>query len=651
MSFVQDHLLSSIVFLPLIAACIALAFPRGEHTGVRGFALAATLVDFALSLWLWMRFDPKNTSMQLVESVNWVPSLGIHYGVGVDGLAILLIVLTTFLAPIVVLSTYSSVTERSREYTVCLLLLQTGMLGAFVATDLFLFYVFWEAMLIPMYFLIGVWGGRRRIYAALKFFLYTMAGSLLMLVAIIYCVWAVKDQGGLTFDSAEIAERITRVHLGGAEVWLFLAFALAFAIKVPMFPFHTWLPDAHVEAPTGGSVILAGVLLKLGTFGFLRYALWLFPSAAVTFLPAIGILAVIGIIYGALVAMVQSDLKRLVAYSSVSHLGFVMLGIAGMTVTGVSGGVLQMVNHGISTGALFLLVGVIYERRHTRELDDFGGIAKAMPMFAAVFVFIALSSIGLPGLNGFVGEFLILMGTFQSEGVVLRATTGEVAWVGICAAQLAALTGVLLVVFKLARLAQKGEVGRFTQVFASVLATFAAAALVAPPLGSYGGGVLIRPLLSLTSDTSKFKEIFAVLGVVAASGVIFAAVYMLWAVQRVFFGPIKHSENEHLRDLSLRESLVLAPLVVLALVMGVYPQPFLDTINPSMAHYAQEFRARAGMPPLPGTAPRSAMLGLPSLPGAHDPTVVPVDPAQGDAQQALPWRQAVSGAPAVEVRR
>ncbi|HET6346591.1 MAG TPA: NADH-quinone oxidoreductase subunit M, partial [Myxococcota bacterium] len=406
MNFVHDHLLTAIVFLPVLGALIALAFPRGEHTGVRGFAMAVTLVDFALSLWLWARFDPQAAGMQLTESFAWVPSLGIRYSVGVDGLAILLVVLTTFLAPIVVLSTYSSVTERTREYMVCVLLLQTGMLGAFVATDLFLFYVFWEAMLIPMYFLIGVWGGRRRIYAALKFFLYTMAGSLLMLVAIVYTVWAVRDQGGLTFGFTEVAARLQNADLGGAEPWLFLAFALAFAIKVPIFPFHTWLPDAHVEAPTGGSVILAGVLLKLGTFGFLRYALWLYPRSGAMFLPTLGILAVIGIIYGALVAMVQSDLKRLVAYSSVSHLGFVMLGMVAMTVTGVSGSVLQMINHGISTGALFLLVGVIYERRHTRELDDFGGLAKVMPLYASIFVLISLSSIGLPGLNGFVGEFL-----------------------------------------------------------------------------------------------------------------------------------------------------------------------------------------------------------------------------------------------------
>ncbi|MBI3179633.1 MAG: NADH-quinone oxidoreductase subunit M, partial [Deltaproteobacteria bacterium] len=289
MSFVETHLLSVIVLLPMLGAILALAFPKSEYSGVRGFAFAVTLVDLGLAVWAWLRFDNSATGMQMVESLPWIPSLGISYSLGVDGLSILLVVLTTFLAPIVVLATYGDVHERAREYMVCLLFLQTGMLGAFVATDLFLFYVFWEVMLVPMYFLIGIWGGHRRIYAAVKFFIYTMAGSLLMLVAILYTVWAVRGDGGLTFAWAEVAARLAQNPLGEAEVWLFLAFAVAFAIKVPMFPFHTWLPDAHVEAPTGASVILAGVLLKLGTFAFLRYALWLFPKTAVAFLPAIGL--------------------------------------------------------------------------------------------------------------------------------------------------------------------------------------------------------------------------------------------------------------------------------------------------------------------------------------------------------------------------
>jgi NADH-quinone oxidoreductase subunit M len=604
MSFLDQHLLTAIVFLPILGAIMLLAFPRGGESGVRGFSIAVTLIDLALAIWMWMRFEPRVPGMQLTERLEWVPSLGITYSLGVDGLSILLVVLTTFLAPIVILSTYSSVTERAREYMVSLLFLQTGMLGAFLATDLFLFYVFWEVMLIPMYFLIGIWGGRGRIYAALKFFLYTMAGSLLMLVAIIYVVWAVREPGGLSFAWADVAQRLAAADLGGTEVWLFLAFALAFAIKVPMFPFHTWLPDAHVEAPTGGSVILAGVLLKLGTFGFLRYALWLFPEASVQFLPAIGLLAVIGIIYGALVAMVQTDLKRLVAYSSVSHLGFVMLGIAAMSVTAVSGGVLQMVNHGISTGALFLLVGVIYERRHTRELEDFGGLAKVMPRFATIFVLIALSSIGLPGLNGFVGEFLILLGTFKSEGISVATTTGELAWAGIIAAQVVAAAGLLMVGFALARPEVRERIGRPGRL--AVLAGLSALAvvLVAPPLGESRGGLLIRPLAGLTGSTDSFEQLFALLAVLAGTGVIFAAVYMLLATQKVFFGPIKHKENQHLADLSLRESLVLAPLCIVAVLMGLFPQPFLDAVQPSVAAYTREFRGRAGLVQLAEVEPR-----------------------------------------------
>ncbi|KAK1548351.1 hypothetical protein Q3G72_012912 [Acer saccharum] len=346
--------------------------------------MAVTLADLGLAIASWVRFDPLG-GMQLEERASWIPSFGIQYAVGVDGIAVLMVLLTTFLAPLVILSTYSSIADKTREYMVCVLLLQTCMLGGFVACDLFLFYSFWEAMLIPSYFLIGVWGGRGRVPAALKFFLYTMTGSLLMLVAILSTVWAVRDAQGVSFLWLDVAERLAHTELGNTEVYLFLAFALAFAIKVPLFPFHSWLPDAYAEAPTPATVILSGVLVKLGVFGFLRYALWLFPSVAAAFLPTLGVLSVVGIIYGALVAMVQSDLKRVIAYSSVSHLGFIMLGVVAMTVTGLSGSVLQMVNHGVATGALFLLVGVIDERRRSRKLDDMGGLAHSMPVYAAVF--------------------------------------------------------------------------------------------------------------------------------------------------------------------------------------------------------------------------------------------------------------------------
>lgn len=626
MSFLESHLLSVIVFLPLLGAVIALTFPRAENSGVRGFALAVTLFDLALAVGLWNRFVPGDGGMQWVESVEWIPSFGIRYSLAVDGLSLVLVLLTAFLAPLVVLSTYSSVSEKIRDYLICLLFLQTGMLGAFLATDLFLFYVFWEVMLVPMYFLVGIWGGKRRVYAALKFFLYTMAGSVLMLVAILYTVWAVRDGQALNFGLMDVVARLQQVDLGDAEMWLFLAFALAFAIKVPMFPFHTWLPDAHVEAPTGGSVILAGVLLKLGTYGFLRYAFGLFPFAAAAFLPALGLLAVLGILYGALVAMVQTDVKRLVAYSSVSHLGFVMLGLASMTVAGVSGGILQMVNHGISTGALFLLVGVLYERRHTRELDDFGGLAKVMPKYATIFVITALSSLGLPGLNGFVGEFLILMGAFDATGRALTNSTGTMATIGILSAQVLGLAFLLIVGFKLYRRQTMEQASLAVRIVSLALMTVVVLTLVGPPLPGLPSGLLLYPLGSLVTDTTPFAQSFGVLTVFAALGVIFAAVYLLIAVQKIFFGPLRHPENAHLQDLSLREMIVLMPLVLAMFVCGVYPQPLLDRINPTAIQYAKQFRERAQLPAL---KPESLALA----PVSHQATSADVKAESGAAPQ------------------
>jgi NADH-quinone oxidoreductase subunit M len=394
--------------------------------------------------------------------------------------------LTTFLTPLTLLASWDSIHARTREFMICMLFLESGMVGVFAAIDLFLFYVFWEATLIPMYFLIGVWGGPQRIYAAVKFILYTMAGSLLMLVAILALYFLHRQAtGDATFNLFQLLQLELPLSM---QRWLFLAFFLAFAIKVPLFPFHTWLPDAHVEAPTAGSVILAGVLLKMGTYGFVRFCLPLFPEASVVATPIIALLAVVGIIYGALMALVQTDIKKLVAYSSVSHLGFVMLGIFAFNSQGLDGAVLQMVNHGLSTGALFLLVGMLYDRRHTREIGDFGGVTKVMPMFAAFFLVVSLSSIGLPGLNGFVGEFLVLLGAFQTI------------------------------------------------------------------------------------------PIFAIIG---ALGVILAAVYMLWMYQRVMFGEVTHAVNKQLTDLTLREVVVLVPVVLVIVWIGLYPQPFLRRMEAS----------------------------------------------------------------------
>jgi NADH-quinone oxidoreductase subunit M len=396
-------------FLPLLGVVVLVLLRSEAKTAQRWTALATSILTFGASIWMLTQFNPQNPDLQLVVDIPWlsVSGLDIRFFMGVDGLSILLVLLTTFLTPIAILSTWTAVTEKVKGFMMFFLLLEVGMLGVFLAQDLVLFYIFWEFTLVPMYFLIGMWGGARRIYAAVKFFLFTMAGSVLMLLAILFMGW----QAGTFSVPALMAARET---FAAAQVWLFIAFAVAFAIKVPMFPLHTWLPDAHVEAPTAGSVILAGVLLKMGAYGFLRFNLPLFPKVAVAAAPIIAILAVIGIIYGALVAYAQKDVKKLVAYSSVSHLGFVMLGIFALNQQAVSGAILQMVNHGLSTGGLFLVVGMLYERRHTREMSAFGGLWKVVPVMATLMLIITLSSAGLPGLNGFVGEFSILVGSFNS---------------------------------------------------------------------------------------------------------------------------------------------------------------------------------------------------------------------------------------------
>ena len=424
-------ILTSLIALPIVGSLVLLFVRDDEqHEGLlRHAALVVSLLVFAETLLLWAQFDPASADFQFVERHAWIPSFGIGYAVGVDGISLLLLVLTGLLTPLALLSSWTSVHKRTRAFSVFVLLLESAMMGVFVSLDLFLFYVFWDAMLIPMYFLIGIWGYERRIYAAVKFILYTMAGSVLMLLAIIGLAWLHSTaRSQYSFDLLALYDLQVPANL---QFWFFLAFALAFAIKVPLFPFHTWLPDAHVEAPTAGSVILAGVLLKMGTYGLVRFAFPLFPIAATYFAPYLALLAVVGIVYGALVAMVQPDIKKLIAYSSVSHLGFVVLGIAAMNTPGVQGAVYQMLNHGVSTGGLFLIVGMLSDRRHTRAIAEFGGLKAVMPRFVAVFLIITLSSIGLPGLNGFVGEFLILLGAFlwnprfaavAATGVVLSAT-------------------------------------------------------------------------------------------------------------------------------------------------------------------------------------------------------------------------------------
>jgi NADH-quinone oxidoreductase subunit M len=409
--------------MPLLGILVICLIDSKRHDLIRWVAFITGVVTFLISFPLYFLFDATSWQMQFVEDLPWISQFGIRYHMGIDGISLLLVLLTTYLSALAILSTWSAVTEGVKGYMVSLLFLETGMLGVFCALDFILFYVFWEVMLIPMYFIIGIWGGPRRIYAAVKFFIYTMSGSVLMLVAILVLGYMYYEATGiLTFDI------LSYYGIGlpaNIQMWLFLAFFVAFAIKVPMFPFHTWLPDAHVEAPTAGSVILAGVLLKMGTYGFLRFSLPIFPKASVDFIPIILCLSVIGIIYGALVSLAQDDIKKLVAYSSVSHLGYCMLGMFALNPEGVKGSIIQMINHGFSTGALFMIVGILYERRHTRLISEYGGVMKVMPIFAALFLLVAFSSMGVPGLNGFVGELLILIGAFKaSVGYGLLATIG-----------------------------------------------------------------------------------------------------------------------------------------------------------------------------------------------------------------------------------
>jgi len=506
-------LLTVVTFLPAVGALLVLLLPRGRADLAKIIGVAVTAANFLVSLPLFFRFDAANAGYQFVERHAWMPSFGVTYHLGVDGISVLLVLLTTFLTPLTMLSAWHAIESRGKEFVITMLLLETGMIGVFVALDLFLFYVFWEAMLVPMYLIIGIWGGGNRVYAAVKFVLYTLAGSLLMLVAILALYFRHGAATGVyTFDLPVLTQFI--LPAGRAQDLLFLAFALAFAIKVPMFPFHTWLPDAHVEAPTAGSVILAGVLLKMGTYGFLRFCLPLFPHASVRFTPWIFALAVIGIIYGAWVSTVQPDIKKLVAYSSVSHLGFVVLGIFTLTPPGLVGGIIQMINHGLSTGALFLVVGMLYERRHTRLISEFGGLWTPVPALSVLFLIVVLSSLGLPGLNGFVGEFLVLLGAF-----------------------------------------------------------------------------VVNPWLAA----------------IATTGIIFAAVYLLWMYQRVIFGVVTNEANRRLPDLSGREWAILLPILLFIAWIGVYPTTFTGLTEVSVQALIAQVQSKAA-----ASATALAVVGLPT---------------------------------------
>src|SRR5712672_1339048 len=483
----MNYYLSLILFLPLAGAFVVLLIPKQNEDAIRWIANVVAFAGFVISVPLWFWYDAQSSEFQFVERLPWIPSVGADYFLGVDGFSVLLILLTTLMGFIAVLSSWTAITERVKEYYIFLLILQTGMLGAFMSLDFLLFFLFWEVMLVPMYFLIGIWGSSNRLYSAIKFFLYTLVGSVVMLLGILALYFYNHTLTGVyTFDVTQFHRLAIPYDL---QWWVFLAFFLGFAIKVPMFPFHTWLPDAHTDAPTAGSVILAAVLLKMGTYGFLRFSLPILPDASRHFVPMMVVLSIIGIVYGALVALAQRDWKRLVAYSSVSHMALVMLGMFALNPVGITGSIFQQLNHGISTGGLFLLVGVVYERRHTREISEYGGLSKVMPVYAAVFLIMTMSSIGLPTLNGFIGELLILQGVFVANKV----------WAAF-----------------------------------------------------------------------------------AGSGVVLGAAYMLYLYQRTMFGKIENSNNERLADLSHREFATFAPLLILAVWMGIYPAPFLRRLESSV---------------------------------------------------------------------
>jgi NADH-quinone oxidoreductase subunit M len=485
----MSHYLSLVLFTPLAGALVLLLLSKENENAIRWVANVVTFLGFIISVPLWFWYNPQGPDFQFIERAPWIPSIGAEYFLGVDGLSTLLILLTTMMGCIAVLSSWNAITERVKEYYIFLLVLQTGMLGAFMSLDFLLFFLFWEVMLVPMYFLIGIWGSANRLYSAIKFFLYTLVGSVIMLLGILALYFYNHSVTGVYSFDITLFHRLSVPP--NLQWWIFLAFFLGFAVKVPMFPFHTWLPDAHTDAPTAGSVILAAVMLKMGTYGFLRFSLPILPDASRTFVPMMVILSIIGIVYGALVALAQKDWKRLVAYSSVSHMAMVMLGMFALNPVGITGAIIQQLNHGISTGGLFLLVGIVYERRHTREISEYGGLSKVMPVYAAIFLIMTMSSIGLPTLNGFIGEILILQGVFVANKV----------WAAF-----------------------------------------------------------------------------------AASGVVLGAAYMLSLYQRTMFGKVENPKNERLLDLSNREFATFAPLLVLAVWMGLYPAPFLHRLETSVQH-------------------------------------------------------------------
>ena len=630
MTFIASHLLTLLIVLPLLGAALALAFPPSTAGGVRGFGLGVMGITLGLALYALTCFEPAIPTLQLVESYPWIARWGASWALGVDGLAMAMVVLTAALTPLALCALGAEASGVMRRAVVGFLLLEGTVLGAFLAVDLLLFYVFFEAMLVPAFVLIGLHGGDAPLRAALRFFLYTMFGSMLMLMALLYTGLIAFEGVAPSFSWTEVTARFAAQPVSYTELTLFLAFALAFVIKVPLVPFHGWLPLTYRTAPVPVTLMLSAVMVKVGAFGLLRYALMMFPRSATYMLPTLAALSVVGILYGALCAFGQESLRRVIAYSSISHMGFVVLGMTSMAPDALMGSGVQMVNHAISTGGLFVLIGMVLRCRHTDAFVHLGGMAKRTPMLATAFVFMALSSIGLPGLNGFVGEWLILMGTFGSEGLAVSLSEGAMHQ----AALLATVTlGVLLTVAALYRLiawvqkdmaARRGS--RMLTALGICVVVLGGAALVLPPLGGLPVGGLLRPLLPRALSNMPFHGLMPTLAVFATGGVVLAAVYLLWATERVFFGPVTPTAATAQRevDLSAKERWLLAPFVAGALCFGLYPAPLTQLLLPTVTHYAQQFRAQAGWPEAKAAgAPTMPVRLVPVGPGHLRETVRP----------------------------
>lgn len=644
------HLVSLLVALPAAGALLLWTFPRGEHSGARGVGLLVATLELALASYAWWVFPSGESQPQFFESHAWIPAFGASYAVGLDGVAMLLVALTALLVPLCILASgrgasgaphdagavpagseaSGAVSWRSRDFTALLLLLEAAVIGALCAQDLLLFYCFWEGMLVPAYFLLGIWGGPRRVQATLQFFLYTMAGSMLMLVALLGAASVGHPSGEMSFLYTDVAANLARADLGPIEVLLFAGFAIAFLIKVPLMPLHAWLGETYGQAPLTVTALLSGVMVKVGAYALWRYAMLLFPRAATLAMPLLLCLATVSCLWAAWLAYGQSSLRRIVAYSSVSHMGLVVLGMLAVTPTSTAGSALQMVNHGITTGALFLWIGMLERRYHTSNLAELGGLASQAPWMAVSFVVLALASVGLPGLNGFVGEYLILAGTFAAEGLGVSTPEGAFAQGGIAlllAGSVFSAAYATWLLYSLEGRAWRTPVGRMLRVVGAVGVCALAYALAMVPTEQFAGGLLVRPLVPRTLSSLPFVYPLRLAACACTASVVMAAAYLLRGVQGALFGPVPRGRacRGHVADLTGREVLTLAPLVLLSIALGAFAQPVLDTAMPTLVGGVERFRREAGWPAAEiGAVPASA---APTGGRKNVPSTPPIDPA------------------------